>query len=43
MIPFRARNEIITPMLQNAAVQIIMKQAYYQTVLDDIMSHFQVK
>jgi ABC-type glycerol-3-phosphate transport system substrate-binding protein len=43
MVPFRAPNELITPMLQNAGVQIIMKQAYYQTLLDDIMSHFQVQ
>jgi maltose-binding protein MalE len=43
MVPFRAPNEITTPMLQDAAIQIIMKQAYYQTLLDDIMSHFQVQ
>jgi maltose-binding protein MalE len=43
IVPFQARNDVTTPMLQNAAVQIIMKQAYYQTLLDDIMSHFQVQ
>lgn len=43
MIPFGAPNEITTPMLHEAAVQIILKQAYYRQILDDIMSHFQVK
>ena len=43
LIPFGAPNEITTPMLHEAAVQIILKQAYYRQLLDDIMSHFQVK
>jgi ABC-type glycerol-3-phosphate transport system substrate-binding protein len=43
MILFSAPNEISTPMLREATVQIISKQAYYRQLLDDIMSHFQVK
>jgi len=43
MIPFSSPNEITTPMLREAAIQIILKQAYYRQLLDDIISHFQVK
>jgi multiple sugar transport system substrate-binding protein len=43
LIPLAAPNEVTTPLLQDAAIQIIKKQTYYEQILNSIIGQIQVK
>lgn len=43
LIPLATPNKVTTPLLRDAAIQIIKKQTYYEQLLSAILDQFQVK